>query len=313
MLRIALPPLSMRAVQAGIAIGLLALVWHVADGAGAALMLAGADPVWLAAAVAMLTVQTVISAQRWRLTAGQLGITLYRRTALREYYLSQIVNQALPGGVVGDAGRAVRTRDRAGLMASGQAVIFERLAGQIALFGVMVAGFGATSLVPGGVDWPVWADLSVGGLIVAGLGLPCLLWVVGHSLRAGFAEKLQGQGAALWHALAAPKVRLAQIALSFGAVLCNIAGFGFCAWAVGVALPVAAILALVPLILFAMVVPLTISGWGLREGAAAALFPIAGASASDGLAASIAFGLVFLAAALPGVVLLGLGTTRRPA
>jgi hypothetical protein len=35
---------------------------------------------------------------------------------------------------------------------------------------------------------------------------------------------------------------------------------------------------------------------------AAALFPITGATASAGLAASIAFGLVFLAAVLPGVI-----------
>ena len=46
---------------------------------------------------------------------------------------------------------------------------------------------------------------------------------------------------------------------------------------------------------------------GLRivhEGAAAAFFPLAGASATAGLAASIAFGLVFLISTLPGLALL---------
>ena len=51
-----------------------------------------------------------------------------------------------------------------------------------------------------------------------------------------------------------------------------------------------------------MLVPVTVSGWGLREGVAVALFPVAGASGSAGLAASIAFGLVFLAAVLPGIL-----------
>ncbi|MEM7718492.1 MAG: UPF0104 family protein, partial [Pseudomonadota bacterium] len=49
-------------------------------------------------------------------------------------------------------------------------------------------------------------------------------------------------------------------------------------------------------------IPVSISGWGFREGAAAALFPLAGASASDGLASSVAFGLTFLVVALPGVI-----------
>jgi uncharacterized membrane protein YbhN (UPF0104 family) len=131
--------------------------------------------------------------------------------------------------------------------------------------------------------------------------------------NAGLANAgLAGQGAALWRALFAPAVRSRQIVLNLAAVVCNIAGFGACIYAVGIAMPIPAIMALVPLILLAMVIPLTISGWGLREGAAAALFPLAGASASDGLAASIAFGMVFLATVVPGLALLWLGTRTAP-
>ncbi len=309
MTRFRLPPWGLRILQLAVAFGLLALLWHVADGAAAARLLAGANPLWLMAAMAALTLQTVLSALRWRLTAAQLGIVLGRRVALREYYLSQIVNQAVPGGVIGDAGRALRSREAAGLMAAGQAVVFERLAGQIALFALMVAGFAATLIVPGGLDWSLWAGWVVTGLIVPGLAMPGVLWALA---RGGRFAGLQRQGAALWRATFAPQMRTLQIALSLATALCNIAGFGFCIWAIGVALPIPAIAALVPLILLAMVIPVSISGWGLREGAAAALFPLAGASASDGLAASIAFGLVFLATVLPGIILLGFGTRLHP-
>jgi hypothetical protein len=71
-----------------------------------------------------------------------------------------------------------------------------------------------------------------------------------------------------------------------------------------------AIMVLVPLILSAMLIPATIGGWGFREGAAAALFPLAGASASAGFATSVAFGLVILAASLPGLPVLL--QARRP-
>ena len=230
-----LPPWAFRAVQLAVACGLLALLWHVADGAAAARLLAGANPLWLMAAMAVLTLQTGLSALRWRLTAAQLGISLGLGVAVREYYLSQIVNQALPGGVIGDAGRVVRSRQAAGLMAAGQAVVFERLAGQIALFAFMTLGFLASLILPGGLDWPLWAGGSVAALIAAGLIVPGLLWALAHL---GRAAGLRRQGAALRIALLAPQVRARQIALSLATVMCNIAGFGFCIWAVGVALPI---------------------------------------------------------------------------
>jgi hypothetical protein len=88
--------------------------------------------------------------------------------------------------------------------------------------------------------------------------------------------------------------------------LLQLAAFAFCARAVGVDLGLAEAAALVPLILFTMLIPISMSGWGLREGAAAALLPLAGATASGGLAASVAFGLTFVASVLPGFMVLWL-------
>jgi uncharacterized membrane protein YbhN (UPF0104 family) len=102
-----------------------------------------------------LSVQTVLSALRWQLTARQLGIALGTVQAIREYYLSQVVNQSLPGGMIGDAGRAVRSRGQAGLVAAGRPWCSNGLAGQIAMF-VLAVAFLATLAVPGGLDWPRW-------------------------------------------------------------------------------------------------------------------------------------------------------------
>lgn len=291
-----------RGTQAALAVALLALLWHAA-GPEALRSLVAPDWPWLAAALAALSLQTVLSALRWQLTARQLGITLGTGQAIREYYLAQAVNNALPGGMVGDAGRAVRARGQAGLVASGQSVLFERLAGQIAMFLTLAVAFVATSAVPGGLDWPSWLAAPVAVLIALGVALPT-------GLRA--AARLPGATgrrlAALWQALArslgAPGALPLQVGLSVGTTLCNLAAFAFCARAVGVELDLPAIAALVPLILLAMLIPISIAGWGLREGAAAALLPLAGATASGALAASVAFGLVFVVAVLPGLALL---------
>jgi uncharacterized membrane protein YbhN (UPF0104 family) len=290
-------------VQLAVAVALLALLWHAADGPAAARSLAKADWSWLVLAVAALTLQTVLSALRWRLTAGQLGITFGAGHAIREYYLAQVVNQSLPGGMIGDAGRAYRARAQAGLLASGQAVVIERLAGQIAMFLTMAGAFLATSLVPQGFDWPRWLAVPVAALVLGGLALPVALWAATH-IRGAAGRGASSVCRVLGKALTDRRVLPGQIGLSIGTTLCNLFAFGFCARAVGVDLSVMAVAALVPLILFTMLIPISISGWGLREGAAAALLPLAGASASDGLASSVAFGLAFIVAVLPGLIFL---------
>lgn len=301
-----LSPWVLRGLKATLAAGLLFLLWRVADGANAVELLLGIDLRWASAALAALTLQTVLCALRWRLTASSLGIRFSGRTALREYYLSQLFNQALPGGVLGDAGRAVRARAQAGLLISAQAVIFERLAGQIALFVVFAAAALLTLTWPGALDLPVWLHGPVVAVLVAGgLGL-ILLWrqefwpaAANRTFRIPFAR-----------AIAAPEMRLRQIAFSLGTALCNIAAFAFCAQAVGVSLPVLGALVLIPLVLLSMLIPLTIGGWGLREGAAVLILPAVGVSAGEALAASVAFGLGIVIASLPG--LLGLTKIAAP-
>lgn len=302
---------AIRGAQIALALGLLALLWQIAGGEEALRLLGGAKPAWLVATFGVLTLQTFLSAARWRITARQLGIVLDATTAVREYYLSQIVNQALPGGILGDAGRAVRARTQAGLIASGQAVLLERLAGQIALGTLLVVAFALTLGVPGGLEWPRWLSLGVLLVVVSALVLLIALIVVARGTSGRISRGLVSFGHAARQAFSPPTVRWSQIGLSLATALCNVAGFVFAAWAIGSALPVSAGLVLVPIILLTMIIPLTIAGWGIREGAAAALFPLAGAAAAEGLAASVAFGLVFACVALPGLFFVA-GAGKKP-
>lgn len=283
-----------RLAQIAVLAGLAVLLWKAADGRAALTHLRDADPRWLIAAGLALTLQTVLSAQRWRVTAAQLGLIIPPLPALGEYYLAQVVNQSLPGGVVGDASRAVRSRGKAGLLVAAQAVMFERVAGQLGLIAVLIAGLVLGAATPGALDWPLWLATSLAGV---GASTFAVLALTGLSpLTRRFAG-------AFSHAVLARKVRARQIALSLGTALCNVAAFAFCAYALDVAMPLIAVATLVPLILFAMVLPISIGGWGVREGAAALLFPVIGATSAEGLATSVAFGLVLLVTVLPGIML----------
>lgn len=218
--------------------------------------------------------------------------------ALREYFLAQAVNMALPGGVAGDAARAVRARAEVGLERAGMAVVLERAAGQVALVAVTGVAVVAVMVAPGGMTVP--------GVVLAALTLLLAVGIVGLAVL----SRMAGRRAAVarWRqgvrvALLAPEVRGVQVGLSLGTVALNLVAFWACAAAVGVWLAPAAALVVLPLVLFAMLVPLTVGGWGLREGAAVALFPLAGATGAEGFAASAAFGAVFTLTAMGGLIL----------
>ncbi len=292
-----LPPFVVRIAQVVVLGALGWQIWKVVDGEEAIAVLANADPSWLFAAAVMLTLQTLLSAQRWRITAERLGINISRGQAIREYYLAQVVNQSLPGGMIGDAGRAVRFRKEAGLLSSGQAVIFERLSGQIGMLLLLVSGLVLATVVPTGFRWPEWLVSSIGvslGILVAVLVGTFLLL----RLRFKSVEALRRFVSAFAHSVTAPGILAHQTGLSVGTALCNVLAFAFCAAALGIILPKLVVLTLVPL---------SIGGWGFREGAAVLLFPVMGATPGQGLATSVAFGLMFLLAVLPGAVMTRFG------
>jgi uncharacterized membrane protein YbhN (UPF0104 family) len=106
---------------------------------------------------------------------------------------------------------------------------------------------------------------------------------------------------------------LVQSGTSLLIVSTYVATFFIASDAVGAPLPWEAALTIVPLCLIAMLIPAGFGGWGTREAAAMALWPIMGASAAEGLAASIIYGGLSLAGALPGLALLSLEAIKaRP-
>jgi uncharacterized membrane protein YbhN (UPF0104 family) len=291
-------PRLRRVLRFALALGLLVLVLRMVGSAQVMERLRDVHLGWIAVALVLLALQTVLSALRWRLTASRLGHDLGLWRALREYFLAQTVNLALPGGVVGDAGRALRASVDAGLERAGQAVVFDRLAGQAALVLVTVLGVIAVLLFPGSVSVPQSVGLALLAVCAAVAFCGAIIAFAGDRWPL-IATWCRAAG----HAVFARDVWPWQLGLSLATVAANLLAFAACAAAVGVWLSPLAIMVILPLVLFTMLLPLTIGGWGLREGAAVALFPLAGATGADGFAASACFGVVFMLSACSGLVL----------
>jgi len=256
---------------------------------------------WVLAALALGVVQTVLSAWRWRYTAGRLGLGLPLTTALREYYLAVFLNQVLPGGVAGDAARAWRhagpTNGRGSVDwgTAVRAVLIERASGQVVMGIVAVASL----LVLGWTE----ADPRFHG---AALALGCVLagggaWAAGLLGRArapsGVLARFQADARRALLSDGAPWI---QGATSTVIVLSYVATYLLSARAIGVDVPLPVLAPLVAPVLLAMLVPISVAGWGVREGAAAALWGVVGLAPAQGVAISVAYGLVVLVGTLPG-------------
>lgn len=263
----------------GIAI-LAVLVWRL--GTGPFLDgLRGLRPGTVLAAVAIGAVTTVCSAWRWRVVAAAMSLGLPLSDATAAYYRSQFLNSALPGGVLGDVHRGLRHGADAGSLGRGMgAVVWERAAGQVVQ---VVIALGVLLVLPSPVRSAVPAVIA--GAAVAAVAAVLLL---------------TGRGARRPAAGTLLPVTLASVLVVAG----HLATFLLAARAAGVHASPARLLPLALVVLLAAAIPLNVGGWGPREGVAAWVFAAAGLGAPAGAAVATAFGVLTLAAVLPGAVVL---------
>jgi uncharacterized membrane protein YbhN (UPF0104 family) len=228
---------------------------------------------------------------------------------LREYYLASFVNQVVPGGVMGDAARAWRhgRAHSGGGLPEGRAVravVLERASGQVVMAAVALASLPWLPL-----SLPARAGVAAAAALVVIVGAAAWRRV----RRAGGDDSLRARVVGeLRVALLARQAWPAQLGSSALVVASYLAVYLMAARSVGVQAPAAELLPLVAPVLVAMLVPVTVAGWGLREGAAALVWQAAGRTSAEGVMVSVAYGLIVLVSTLPGaLVLLASSRNRR--
>jgi len=238
------------------------------------------DALTVAGACGLAIVTTTACAWRWQTVARGLGAGIPLPAAVAAYYRSLFLNLSLPGGVAGDVHR--------GLGHGVRAVFVERSAGQVVQVTLTVA---VLLVAPS----PVHAAMPVVAvaLVIAALAAVAL----GRRRRWPAAAVLSRRA---WTGIA-----LASILVLAG----HVATFVIAARAAGVDAPASQLLPLALLVLTAAALP-NVGGWGPREGATAWAFGAAGLGASAGIATAVVYGVLVLAAGLPGALVLA-GTPMR--
>jgi glycosyltransferase 2 family protein len=245
---------------------------------------------------------------------NRVGVPLRYGRALGEYYLSVLLNLALPIGVVGDALRAFRHADHAAAPSVKRpmaeailAIVLERGSGQLALWLVVLAGapnwWRAVAVAAASAS----AGMRIGvGLTIIVVGLTAA-WAFGRRRLARLRE-VAAVGGRLFFA---PQNLVIHLGISLLLMASHMALFMAAAQAIRLDVSVEAALRIVPLILVASTFLALFGGFGTREAAGAALYHLAGGPAADGAAIAFVYGAVSVLGSLPGLLALPWRSDRR--
>ena len=312
----------------------IALLWKATSGIDwHALLDSGIQmqPWWFLAAGLMMLSAFICGGLRWGFLMRKVGFqgTLIDFVAL--YFAGGLINQGLPSTLGGDSYRAITATH---LNSSGKlnkekelneelhhSVDLEHANPKLRLSFSMVlvdrllglAGnnlLGGLGLILGGATLATWGtDLGyavTGIMILAGLLLAAILsWSPSRNILQKLLDRLH-------MSLALPGIKLAfswpmnvaQAAFAIGIHSLTILTLLFCLKAYGVDAPIEALMIGLPALSLLLMLPISISGWGLREATLSSVLALWGVSPSMTVLASISYGAITVLSVLPGAYFL---------
>jgi uncharacterized protein (TIRG00374 family) len=268
----------------------------------------------LISAVLVTLVGVVLSAWRWQRVLEVFDAHIALRTLTTIYLASLFIGTVLPTTIGGDVLRVSRVSNITGSRTAFGSVALERLTGFLVLPLIVLCGFATRpSLLE---ERRSWLALLVAAITLALLGFVVL--AVGHPRLAGrFAERENWtrfigavhQGVDRLRREPAQVVRVMGTALLYQ--LSVITVFALVFRALDLDVPIAAVLAFVPAVLMIQVLPISISGLGVREGALALFLHPFGVSDAQALAAGLLWFGALVVVSMLGAPAFALGSRKR--
>jgi len=224
---------------------------------------------WLAAALAMAAIGIVLSAWRWQRVIDAFGIRVPLRRLTTYYFAGQFVGNALPSTIGGDVVRVARAaKDVGGTETAFATVALERLTGFLALPVLSLVGF---ALDPSLLDSSTaWVALLIDGVALAALS--AILFLAGHPRAAGrfrdhenWTRFLGAVHEGITYLRSDREQVLGVLFTAFVYQVSVIATVGFLVLTLDTGVPFAALVAFIPAVAMAQVIPISLSGLGVRE------------------------------------------------
>jgi hypothetical protein len=291
-------------LKLAVSVALLAYLLRRGDLGDLRATLATADRAWMAVAVALYLGSHVVNALRWRWYASALGVFARRADFVRLYFVGLFVNLFAPGTIAGDVTRGLGLGGKQGRGVALLSVLAHRLTGLVALLALA----SVAALLQR--QYPLSPPLRAAAAILPFAALVALLLA---PLAAGVLSTLLSRPLSFPRQWASATLRTLPAALCYHAL--QIGAMLLVARALSIKVAAATLSLFVPLANIAGMVPVTVSGLGVREATYVFFLRAVGGNADSALALGLLGSGLVLAAGLSGAPALLLpGAARsRPA
>lgn len=244
------------------------------------------DPGWFLVAVAVMAASIAIGVRQWRVLLEAQAVAVPRLRLFRAYNLGMFLNFVLPSGVGGDVVRAVQIhREAKGGTRGVAATLLDRMAGlfTLALFASVASWLLAATHPEPLFKHLAWASgatsllFCIGAVVlfsrrIVGWISPMARWLGEGALL----DRARDLRHAFLHYRSEPGVAIHVVALSVATQFLRILVHWCCARALGLPLDFAWILLFVPIVALISILPISVGGWGLREGSQKTFFSLPG-------------------------------------
>jgi uncharacterized protein (TIRG00374 family) len=299
-------------LKATVTVGLIWFVVHGIDLAETKRHMVSIEWSTIVLVLLLLAAQTVLGAMRWRILMRLFDKVLALSTTVRIYFEGVFFNQVLPSTVGGDGIRIYRVY-RLGLPfgSAFNGVLLDRVAGFMSLILLVVV---AQPLLRQRID-NEQALLAFLGIMVLGVAaIVALLALASLPQRFSSLRIIRGMmNLSVGCREMLKSVRIAAPVMGFSLIghVGMVFSIYLIAMDIGLRVSFVDCLIIVPSVMLLATVPISIAGWGVREGAMVAAFGLLGAPQSAVAALSLSFGLCLIVVGLPGGVLWFLNPDHR--
>ncbi len=262
---------------------------------------------------ALLAALSLPATLRWQTVLRALGRGLAFLHGLRLVLVGLFFNQVLPSNVGGDAVRIWQVRrDGVDLRTAINSVVIDRLMALGVLFLIIAVSLPALfAIVPGPVARTAIVLLAGGGLV--GYVLFAFLdRLPDFFFRWRATKAIAALSTDFRTAISSPRYGAMALALSLFIQLVSALSVFVLAASLEYRVSLLDCVILMPPVILATAIPISIAGWGVREGAMVVAFGYAGLSPHDALALSVLFGAAMVCASLPGGLVWIASGGRRP-
>jgi uncharacterized protein (TIRG00374 family) len=259
----------------------------------------------------LLAVQTGLVTARWWLVARITDTALTLTAALRILVIGMFFNQTLPSSVGGDAVRVwLVTRENIPLGKAVNVVLCDRVLALVVLVGLIGATLPA---IYARVEDEATRAALAALVGVGAVGLAVFL-VAGERLadllRRWRVTRPFGNLASDFRRLFTRPAAIIPLTLSTIIHLLTVLTIMLLAWGLDIEAGFLDGLMIVPTVVLLTTLPISVAGWGVREGAMVVGFGLIGVPADGALVVSVLFGLATILISLPGGLVWLVGRSR---